>query len=225
MHSATCQELVGNGKTGRETIEVAMRLIFLLFALLASPLRADVGAIAETARASFAQMPMVREVDQIAGNCGADDTVNPVAAYCTTSNEILLARDSADSPEATYVVAHLFGHAVQVRHGVADFALSQIRARRSEEQMLRGLVERQVDCIAGFLLQRAGVPQPDLTTWYDVDPLEGPHWGRNPLARGPVVNVPVAERNAWLAIGYGGDLSACAPGEFGSDLLVAALRS
>ena len=91
-------------------------------------------------------MPSVRVVDQITGMCGADEGVSSRAAYCTSANEILL----IDRPGAAYALAHVLGHAVQVRHGVADVALRTIRACRSEEVTLRGYVERQVDCIAGF---------------------------------------------------------------------------
>lgn len=203
----------------------AMRKLVVILMLMGAPGWADpVDDVAAMADRLFPEMPRVSRVREIAGQCGADETVHPVAAYCTSQNRIFVASDAADRPETPYLVAHLFGHAVQVRHGVADVALAAIRSRRDEEDMLRGLVERQVDCIAGFLLAQAGLSAPDLTTLFTEDPLSGPHWGRDPLRIGPEVTVPVTARQEWLANGLGGDLSRCAPGEFGSDLLVAALR-
>ena len=165
-------------------------------------------------------MPNVRVVDQITGMGGADEGVSSRAAHCTSANEILL----IDRPGAAYALAHVLGHAVQVRHGVADVALRTIRARRSEEVTLRGYVEWQVDCIAGFLFWRAGIAPTSLTEFLDEDPFPGVHWGRNPLRVGPVVPAPPADRDDWFAIGQRGDIAACAVGEFGSELLVQAYR-
>lgn len=180
--------------------------------------------IAQAAARSFAEMPPVVWVATIAGQCGADATVNAQVVYCTTRNEILISMAADALPQAPYLVAHAFGHAVQVRHGVADFALSQIRNRRDEEQMLRGLVERQVDCIAGFLMAQAGLPQASLTEWMSEDPLTGIHWGRDPLRLGPTVTVALRDRDIWFRQGQTGDLRVCAPGEFTSDLLIQALE-
>lgn len=188
-------------------------------------LQADpVTAVASAAKAAFDRMPPVVTVAQIAGRCGADETVNDQVAYCTSRNEILIARAAYDLPQASYLVAHAYGHAVQVRHGVADFALGQIRARPAEEAMLRGLVERQVDCIAGFLVARAGLAPQRLVDWLSDDPFAGAHWGRDPLRVGPRVGVDLAARNDWFQRGQGGDLAACATADFGADLLIAALR-
>lgn len=176
------------------------------------------------AKAAFDALPHVRAVDQIAGRCGADETVNATAVYCTTSNEIFLVRGDTDALQSAYVVAHLYGHAVQVRHGVADFALKQIRQRRAEEAMLRGLVTRQVECIAGFIVARAGLPETDLTVLFDGEPFTGSHWGRNPLHAGPEVSIGLAARAEWFARGQQDDLAACAPGEFTADLLLDALN-
>lgn len=193
--------------------------------IFAFPLSADPATdVATAARQAFDGMPVVRRVDQISGNCGAVETVNPHVAYCTSRNQIFLTHNAAALPEAAYLVAHSYGHAVQVRHGMADFALAQIRARRSEEAILRGLVELQVDCIAGFLVARAGLPPASLTELFAAAPFAGIHWGRDPLHIGPEVRVGLPARAEWFAIGQGGDIAACAPGEFASDLLVTALN-
>ncbi|MDP5359673.1 MAG: hypothetical protein NWR52_05955 [Paracoccaceae bacterium] len=188
-------------------------------------LQADpVAEVMTAAQAAFARMPSVVPVARIEGRCGADATVNSQVAYCTTSNEILIADAAYDLPHAPYLVAHAYGHAVQVQHGVADFALREIRNRRSEEIMLRGLVERQVDCIAGFLMARAGLPAAALTDWFDDDPFAGAHWGRNPLHAAPQVGIGLDARAEWVARGQTVDLSACAPGEFTAGLLLEAVR-
>ncbi len=192
--------------------------------LAASAVQADpVQDVADAAATAFNQMPTVVMVDQIAGRCGADKMVNPQIAYCTTRNQILIAQDAVDLPQAAYLVAHAYGHAVQVRHGVADFALQQIRNRRDEETMLRGLVARQVDCIAGFLVARAGLPNAVLADWLNEEPFLGVHWGRDPLRVGPIVSIGLAARDTWFQAGQGGDIAVCAPGEFTADLLLEAL--
>jgi hypothetical protein len=98
-----------------------MAVIFLGQAAAADP----VAQVEAAAQAAFDRMPSVRRVDQIAGRCGADDSVNAVVAYCTTTNQILLARGAVASPQTPYMLAHVYGHAVQVQHGVADIALGQ----------------------------------------------------------------------------------------------------
>ncbi|WP_342071103.1 hypothetical protein [Yoonia algicola] len=180
--------------------------------------------VAAAAQAAFDRMPVIVRVDQITGRCGADDSVNAVVAYCTTTNQILLARDAVGAPQTPYMLAHVYGHAVQVQHGVADFALGQIRQRRAEEEMLRGLVTKQVECIAGFLLARAGLPAIDLRDVFADEPFTDSHWGRDPLRVGPKVSIGIAARAEWLARGEQGDLAACGPGEFTADLLIDALN-
>lgn len=194
--------------------------------LLITPLAAmadPVDDVVQAAMETFADMPPVQMVGEVAGHCGADKHVNPHVAYCTSQNVIFLTHDARDLPQATYLVAHSYGHAVQVRHGVADFALAQIRARRDEEPILRGLVERQVDCIAGFLMTRAGFPQTMLRAWFTTDPFADIHWGRDPLRIGPVMGVDLAARDRWFQIGQAGDLAKCTDGEIPVDLLVDAL--
>ncbi len=201
-----------------------MRLI-ITFTMVAQMALADsVTNLSVVADAAFDRMPTVQRVDQMAGQCGADSSVDPRVTYCTTANRILVADGFWNTPQAPYLVAHAYGHAVQVQHGVADFALREIRNRRSEETMLRGLVERQVDCIAGFLLARAALEDVGPSILFADDPLDGIHWGRNPLRLGPQISVDLAVRAEWVAIGQAGDLAACGPGEFTADLLLDALR-
>lgn len=202
-----------------------MRRWVMMMVLLGQAAWADpVAQVEAAAQAAFDRMPVVRRVDQIAGQCGADAGVNSTVAYCTTTNQILLARAAVTAPQTPYMLAHVYGHAVQVQHGVADFALGQIRQRRSEEDMLRGLVTRQVECIAGFLMARAGLPQVDLRDIFAAEPFADSHWGRNPLRVGPAVSIGLDARADWFMRGQQGDLGACAPGEFTADLLIEALN-
>ncbi|WP_411645484.1 neutral zinc metallopeptidase [Loktanella agnita] len=193
--------------------------------MIASTAVADpVEDITAAARATFDGMPYVRTVDRIADNCGADERVSEQVAYCTSRNLILMAKSAREQPETPYLIAHAYGHAVQVRHGVADFALGQIRRRRDEEAMLRGLVERQVDCIAGYLVARAGLAPMQLGDLVTEEPLTDIHWGRDPLRLGPALSIGLGAREDWFLIGQAGDLAACAQGEFGAELLLAALK-
>lgn len=195
---------------------------FLVFATLG---HADpVSDVAQAAAEAFSGMPRVVTVETIDGECGADAGVNDQVAYCTSRNVIFVTQDARDLPEAGYMVAHLYGHAVQVRHGIADFALAQIRNRRDEEAMLRGLVARQVDCIAGFLVARAGLTEVSLPDLFEDEPFAGTHWGRDPLRVGPQVSIGLGPRDDWFQRGQGGDLAVCAPGEFTAELLLLALK-
>ncbi|MEJ6401812.1 hypothetical protein [Yoonia sp. 2307UL14-13] len=200
-----------------------IRFLLMWFLMAGVAVASPAQDVSDTARAAFDRLPPLRIVDRIAGRCGADD-VPEGAAYCTTQNVIFLERAVAGAPQAPYLVAHLYGHAVQVRHGVADFALAQIRARRSEEDMLRGLVERQVDCIAGFLIARAGLAPMSLPDLFAGEPFTGSHWGRDPLRIGPQVSIGMTASEEWFQIGQRGDLAACGPGEFTADLLLAAMK-
>ncbi|MFT5649202.1 MAG: hypothetical protein ACJAXK_001540 [Yoonia sp.] len=202
------------------------KLILAVLSLVGSQAVAQdaVSRMEVAARAAFLAMPDVRVVDQISGVCGADEAVSMRVAYCTTTNEILLAKDQVLVPEVPYLLGHAFGHAVQVQHGVADVALQTIRARPQDEVVLRGFVDRQVDCIAGFLFAKAGFAPASLATWMSADPFDDIHWGRNPLKVGPVMPVPLLDRDIWFRRGQSGDLAACAVGEFGADLLIEAYQ-
>lgn len=201
-----------------------MRQVLLGLILWTGAAKADpVDQIFDAAARAFDRMPELEIVDEIAVQCGANAAVNQQVAYCTTRNRVFLTRSMRASPQAPYLVAHLLGHAVQVQHGVADVALREIRQRRSEEQTLRGYVAAQVDCIAGVLFQRAGLPQADLTDLFESEPFTGTHWGRDPLRVGPRVAITLTGRNTWFQRGQAsGDVADCEAGEFGAELLIAA---
>jgi hypothetical protein len=176
------------------------------------------------AHASFNDMPTLTSVAKIVGRCGADESVNQKVDYCTSSNTIVLA-DTVTGPQVAYLVAHSLGHAVQVQHGIADIALKEITQRRAEETVLRGYVASQVDCIAGFLVARAGLSQTPLFAMFKSEPFTGVHWGRDPLTIGPSVAIGLDQRDDWFRRGYlAQTLSDCAAGEFGADLLLRAYK-
>jgi len=201
-----------------------MRFVLALFVFI-HPAFADPFTVHETASAMFGRMPQVAQTN-IADICGAGERTNPYVFYCTTSNTIFYRSDFTSRPQAAYEMAHLLGHAVQVQHGVADFAFRQIQRRRDEEDDLRGLVERQVNCIAGVLLARAGQPLISIANAYDEEPFQNAHWGRNPVNRGPFLAIGKPAIQEWLDVGYAAaDVAACEVGEFSARLLIAAQRS
>lgn len=182
------------------------------------------GGVYATARALFPDLPEISDYINVDGVCGADETANDEILYCTSQNTIFIRLDSYVAPYEPYELAHVLGHAVQVQHGVADVALREITRRRDEEDKLRGWVTRQVECIAGFLFHKAELPYLDLRELYDAEPMTDRHWGRDPLSIGPRVSIGLEARAEWFDIGQQGDLNACAVGEFGSELLIKALR-
>jgi hypothetical protein len=180
--------------------------------------------IERQAQALFRDLPKVVRVTDTQAHCGANRGVSTIGAYCTTKNVIYL-KDAFPEPKLwAHHLAHLYGHAVQVRHGVADVALRQIRTRPDEEDKLRGWVTRQVECIAGHIFAQTELDQIALDDLYGNEPLTGSHWGRDPLAVGPKVSIGLAARAEWFEIGMTQGLSACAPGEFSSELLLKARR-
>ena len=194
-----------------------MRVLILFF--LGLPAFASDADIEAAAHRHFDKMPLVERIDDISGMCGASGQANRDAVYCTSKNTIYLRNGSSDR---AYNVAHLYGHAVQVNHGIADIALREVRARPDEESKLRGMVTRQVECIAGFLHARAGV---DVVFPSGSEPMTGSHWGRNPLKIGPKVTIGRDARQEWLKIGaQATDIAVCSVGEMSSDLLVKAFK-
>lgn len=211
-------------------IAMTIARLFICAASCAQPASAEVllerpsEQVARQAQALFRDLPTVERVEDTRARCGADMRVSEIGAYCTTKNVIYL-RDAFPEPTVwAHHLAHLYGHAVQVRHGVADVALRQIRKRPEDEAMLRGWVTRQVECIAGFILSQTELGQMSLLDIHDDEPLTGSHWGRDPLSVGPRVSIGLAARAEWFEIGRTEGLTACAPGEFSSDLLLKARR-
>ncbi|EPX79113.1 hypothetical protein thalar_01932 [Litoreibacter arenae DSM 19593] len=188
------------------------------------PIPPDAVAVMNAAHRLFADLPSPQVVARMTDVCGADRGVNDQVAFCASNNVIYYRADSFYQDHEAYELAHVLGHAIQVRHGVADVALREIRRRRDEEDKLRGWVTRQVECIAGYLFLQANLPKTDLHHLYDAEPMTGSHWGRDPLSVGPKVSIGLDARAEWFAIGQEGDLNACAVGEFGADLLLKALR-
>lgn len=216
-----------------------MRFIFLLLGLLAGPAAAQTIGLQElspaTARAlralvseaetTFARIPGVSLTSALADVCGGEGA-NPHMLYCTSLNRIYvdakLAQRGMPEGELIYRLAHLYGHAVQVRYGVADIALARIRADRAREKDYRGWVTRQAECVAGVLAARAygkGVKGPGRL--FDREPYTDAHWGATPVARGPKVSIGLAAREEWFAKGAAArEFSVCAVGEFGAELIL-----
>lgn len=205
-----------------------MKIVLIIAALTASVCQsavADPMAVHQTAQALFAQLPDVEARADLNAACGGGSNSNPHIGYCASNNTIFVSDDFATRPQASYEMAHVLGHAIQVRHGIADVALRAICNRRSEEDALRGMVTRQVDCVAGVLMASAGLAPADLNQLFAAEPFTDAHWGRQPINSGPRVTVGVAARSQWYEIGYTAhDFAVCSVGEMSSDLIVAALR-
>lgn len=198
--------------------------IAALLCCVAAPVVADPVVVHATAQALFDRLPDMQETTRFGDVCGMGDNSNPDIGYCTTRNIIFVRPGFGDDPKAGYQMAHVLGHAIQVRHGVADVALREISARRDEEDALRAMVTGQVECVAGVLMARAGVAQFDLAT-LAREPFTDSHWGRDPLDRGPRVSIGTSVRAQWYGTGYSaGDFAACSVGEMSADLIVQALR-
>ena len=196
----------------------------LFFLLLAAPVHADPFAVHDAATSLFDRLPRAEQTDDMLESCGSGRSSNPHISYCANKNVIYYSPFFAVRPSASYEMAHILGHAIQVRHGVADVALREIRNRRDEEDALRGMVTRQVDCVAGVLMANAGLAPFDIMS-LGAEPFTDAHWGRQPINSGPRVSIGIAARQEWYSIGYTAqDFSACSVGEMSSDLIVGALR-
>ncbi len=212
-----------------------MRLAVLLLAALpaappaaagpaSDPAADPAAAVARAAQAAWPGMPALREAARIAGACGADAAVDPAAAYCTTTNEVLITPAARRAPAAAYRAAHLMAHAAHVTQGVADRALRAIRRSPREEAALRARVEAQADCLAGVIAARAGHPAAPADL-FDADPFAAPHWGRDPLRAGPVMPLPLPARDAAFRRGAAAaHPRACADPDLDGGLLESAWR-
>ena len=199
-----------------------VRFSLVCFLLAASPVQANDWLEALTARtaAAFPQVPPVEQVADMGVVCGGE--FEGQGAYCPTETRIVLVENIAEDPRGPYILAHLYGHALQVTYGVADVALRAIQADRAREAELRGMVTRQVECLAGVLLRRAGLPRPDLAALYVGEPMTGSHWGRNPVRLGPRVSIGLVARQDWLDRGYASAApTECTVGEMSVDLIAA----
>jgi len=199
-----------------------------IFAVLTAPLAtgafADPFTVHDTATNLFDRLPAVEVSTDLNDACGFGRNSNDHIGYCATKNTIFISETFAVRAEASYEMAHVLGHAIQVRHGVADVALNAIRTRRDEEDALRGMVTRQVDCVAGVLMASAGLAPFDIAA-LDAEPFTKSHWGRSPINSGPRVSIGLAARAQWYAIGYAAnDFAACSVGEMSSQLIVDGLR-
>ena len=181
------------------------------------------------AERTFSRMPQVRLTSRIADLCGGDADTNKAMRYCSDQNVIYVAADLPDrvqGPEAAgYLLAHLYGHAVHVRHGQATRVSEALRAAPDRESELRIQVAAQVECIAGFLHVRATAYQGGFNGWFAGEPFTGTHWGSTPLAATPQVSIGRASRERWFRIGQqADDLSACAQPDLDTQYLTRALR-
>lgn len=169
---------------------------------------AAIAPVVERAQQGFRRMPQVRLTSALADICGADADTQTGAIFCTSLNAIYvdadLARDLGPGA-AAYFVAHLFGHALQLRHGTPPKA-------GDDEALARA--EAQADCIAGHLLAASGAARVRLADWFDDDPLEDVHWGADPLAGAMSVSLTLAARDAAFRAGEDAEgIAACsAPG-------------
>ncbi|MCF2870734.1 hypothetical protein L0664_06615 [Octadecabacter sp. G9-8] len=195
-----------------------------IMCLIAGPAMAGPFDVLNVAHALFDDLPDVQDRTDFDAQCGIGVHSNPHIGYCTTQNLIFVSAGYAGRDIAAYEMAHVLGHAIQVRHGVADVALREISRRRDEEDALRSMVTRQVECIAGVLMATADEPRFDLRTLVQ-EPFTDAHWGRNPLNLGPRVSIGTEARAQWFDIGYGAqDFAACTVEEMSADLIVEALR-
>lgn len=157
----------------------------------------------DSANRIWPDMPEVRRVANMAEPCGAQGQANSRIFYCTSRNTVYIGADFEQDPRAPYEMAHVLGHAIQVRHGIADIALREIRNRPDEEPALRAMVTRQVECLAGFLVADTGLRPHDFAQFgYTEEPFTGSHWGRDPVRIGPRVSIGLQARAEAYTSGY-----------------------
>lgn len=198
-----------------------MTRFLLIFSLLwPGPLMAQdwLPRLVVRTEAAFPGVPPVTLTADLRAVCGGE--FEGQGAYCPSETRVVLPENIGDNPQGPYILAHLYGHALQVTYGVADVALAAIQSDRAREAELRGMVTRQVECLAGVLLARAGLPRPDLAELYEEEPMTGAHWGRNPVRLGPRVSIGLRARQNWLDAGYAAaDPSECTLGDMAADLI------
>ncbi|MEM0978190.1 MAG: hypothetical protein AAGJ34_11695 [Pseudomonadota bacterium] len=158
-------------------------------------------AVDRAVRSIFVNMPSVSVERDLRGFCGANGRANTDIFYCTSESRIYIRDGFVDDPRVPYAFAHIMGHAAQVQHGVADIAFRLIQERKDEEAMLRGLVTRQVECLAGVFYANAGFPKTSIRAFYGSEPFTGSHWGRRPVGSGPRVSIGLDVRDEWFQKG------------------------
>ena len=192
---------------------------------MASPLAADPFAVVDGVGDLFGETPRVEQFAKGETPCGMGRQSNPHVGYCASDRTLYLVDDIQTHPEATYEVAHVLGHYLQIRYGVADIALREISARRDEEDALRSMVTRQVECLAGVMMAMADQPFVDLRDMFEDEHMTDAHWGRAPINSGPRVSIGRDARAQWYRRGYDtANVAACTVEEMSADLLVRALR-
>lgn len=195
-----------------------------LIALIAMPAGAAPYVLLDGARDVFPDQPRIVKFSAADTPCGFTNQSHPQIGYCASQRVLYLRDDVASSPSAAYEVAHVMGHYYQIRYGVADVALRTIRARRDDEDALRGMVTRQVECLAGVVMAAAELPFVPLDVLFDDEPFTGSHWGGR-MGTGPRVSIGLDARAEWYETGYrAGDVAACSVGEMSADLLIAKQR-
>lgn len=198
---------------------------FIFPFLIAQSAASEAMDVYSTAHEIFDQMPIVEIIANMHEHCGSAGNTNPHIGYCTSENVIYVSEAFDTRPAAGYEMAHVLGHAIQVQHGVADIALNAIRTRRDEEAVLRGLVTRQVECVAGVLMALAELEKFTVSDYFHREPFTNAHWGRRPLNAGPQVSIGLEARSDWVEIGFqAADFSVCTVGEMSADLIVQAAR-
>ncbi|MEM9716985.1 MAG: hypothetical protein AAF826_10765 [Pseudomonadota bacterium] len=199
----------------------ALPLFFWASSALADPVQ----AVDDAARNLFTGMPDVQMVSEMSRHCGARPPANQSIVYCTRVNTIFVREGYRAEATAPFAFAHMFGRAAQVQHGVADFAFNQIQRRPDEELVLRSMVIRQTECLAGVFYARAGLPKTRLTELYTSEPFTEPHWGRGPIASGPSVSIGFGARDEWFLKGQSsGDPLECSVEEITSSMFQRGLR-
>lgn len=197
---------------------------------LAPKLAAQLAPVVASANERFGRLPSVALTNRFSRICGGDRQSDPWVRYCSSKNVIYvdagLAADVPDVGAQQYLLAHAYGHAIQVRHGVASFALRLIRSEPQREAELRGYVTRQVECLAGVLIAAGtSVPVKGPSDWFNSEPFRGSHWGASPIRRGPQVSIGLGARHEWYLRGRtSGQYSSCAVGEMGTTLIEKAAR-
>lgn len=181
--------------------------------------------VVQLANRTFTRMPQVQLTSRLVDLCGGGPEASLYTRYCTDLNTIYFSADLSEklSGQAiSYLIAHQYARAVQVRHGIADIALSRIKAEPANEAALRVQVSAQAACVAGVLLGRAKIEGISASVLAD-DPFGKPHWGHSPISNTALSPITTAERDRWFATGHRAkDFAVCATKDFDARLILRA---